>query len=158
VLRASGYEQIPVAPILGVTGALSLASAILGAHTSNLAAISAALCTGPDCHPDPKQRWVAGMPYMATYVLFAALAPSLVAVFAMLPLEIVKTVAGLALASALVGALTTAFSSHEDKFTPGLTFAVTASGMTMFGVGAAFWGLAIGLIVQGIGRLTARGS
>jgi benzoate membrane transport protein len=156
VLRASGYETVPAAPILGVTGTLSLLTAPLGAHTSNLAAISAAICTGKDCHPDPARRWPAGVVYMLVYVVFAAIAPSMVAVFATLPPELVKSVAGLALASAMIGALAAAFGSSDDKFAPGLTFAVTASGVTVFGVGAAFWGLILGLLALVLARLSRR--
>eukprot|EP01133_Synstelium_polycarpum_P028167 gene28167-34121_t len=59
VLRAAGYEP-PTAAALQVTGLLSLLTAPFGAHTSNMAAISAAICTGPDAHPDPAQRWLTG--------------------------------------------------------------------------------------------------
>ena len=152
VLRASGYDAIPTRSILGVTGALSLATAFTGAHTSNLAAISAAICTGPEAHSDPSRRWWAGPPYMLMYLAFALTAPSLVALFAMLPPELVKTIAGLALAAPMIGAFVTAFSGAHDKFSPGLTFAVTVSGLTLFGIGAACWGLVAGLATVGIER------
>lgn len=148
VLRASGYAVIPTRAILAVTGGLSLLTAPVGAHTSNLAAISGAICTGPDCHPDHARRWWSGVAYMMVYLLFAAVAPSLVAVFAALPPDLVRTVAGLALAAPLAGALTTAFSGTHDKMAPALTFAVVASGVSIGGVGAAFWGLLAGLAVQ----------
>lgn len=146
VLKASGYDEIPTRPILAVTGLASVATAMTGAHTSNLAAISAAICTGAECHADPAQRWWSAPPYTLMYILFALLAPSLVALFAVLPPELVKTIAGLALAAPMTGALVTAFSGQQDKFTPGLTFAVTVSGMSFAGVGSAFWGLAAGMV------------
>jgi benzoate membrane transport protein len=152
VLRAFGYAQVPASPILATTGALSLLTAPFGAHTSNLAAISAALCTGPDCHPDPTARWPAGVAYMIVYFAFAAIAPTLVALFVELPVPLVRTVAGLALAGAMIGALTSAFAANEDPFPAGLTFAVTVSGLTAFGIGAAFWGLAIGLLTSNLAR------
>jgi benzoate membrane transport protein len=155
VLRASGFDSIPSRPILGVTGVLSLLSAPFGAHTSNLAAISAAICTGPEAHPDPSRRWLAGPVYALTYVVFAALAPSLVALFSALPPQLVKTVAGLALAAPMTGALVTAFAGDHDKFVPGLVFAVTVSGVTVAGVGAPFWGLSAGLIASMLLRLKA---
>jgi benzoate membrane transport protein len=141
-----------------VTGALSLATAFTGAHTSNLAAISAAICTGPEAHADPSCRWWAGPPYMAMYLVFAALAPSLVALFTILPSELVKTIAALALAGPMTGALVTAFSGAHDKFSPGLTFAVTASGVALFGIGSAFWGLVAGLVIVGLDRAHSPGS
>ncbi len=150
VLRASGYEHVPGRSILGVTGAVSLLSAPLGAHTSNLAAISAAICTGPDAHPDPAKRWLTGPPYAICYVLFGIFGPSLVALFASLPPALIKTVAGAALLGPLVNAMATAFSGSGDRLAPGLALVVTASGVTVFGIGAAFWGLLAGLIVVGL--------
>lgn len=146
VLRASGYEP-PARSILGVTGLASLATAAIGAHTSNLAAITAAICTGPDTHPDPSKRWMTGPFYALGYLLLAGFGASLVALFAALPVALVATVAGLALIGALVGALATAMAAERDRFAAIATFAVTASGLTLFGIGSAFWGLATGLLV-----------
>jgi benzoate membrane transport protein len=155
VLRAAGYGQVPSRSILSVTAGISLLTAPFGTHTSNLAAISAAICTGPDAHKDPARRWLTGPPYALCYLVFAALGPSLVALFATLPSALIKTVAGVALAGPLVNALSTAFTAPGDRFAPGLAFAVTASGIVLFGIGAAFWGLLAGLIVVGLERLTA---
>ena len=146
VLRASGYSEDPSRSILAVTGIGSVVTALFGAHTSNLAAISAAICTGPDAHPDPAKRWLAGPPYALAYLAFALAGPSLVGLFAALPSAMVKTVAGLALAGPMIAALGSAFGSRGDRFAPGLTFAVTASGIAIAGIGAAFWGLLAGLI------------
>jgi len=55
VLKAAGYQPEP-GPIIAVTGLFSLVSAPFGALTTNLAAISAAVCTAPDAHPDPISR------------------------------------------------------------------------------------------------------
>jgi benzoate membrane transport protein len=145
VLRAAGYEA-PVRPILTVTGIASMLSALVGAHTSNLAAITAALCTGPDTHPDPTKRWMVGPWYGATYLLFAGLGGWLVGLFAALPGDLVRAVAGVALMSPLTGALAGALSDASHRFPAMLTLAVTASGFTMLGVGSAFWGLAAGIL------------
>ena len=152
VLRASGYSAVPSRSILGVTALTSLVTAPFGTHTSNLAAISAAICTGPDAHKDPARRWLTGPPYALCYLVFAALGPSLVALFATLPSALIKTVAGVALAGPFVNALSTAFSAPGDRLAPGLAFAVTASGLSVFGIGAAFWGLLAGLLVVGLER------
>ncbi|MET0939953.1 MAG: benzoate/H(+) symporter BenE family transporter, partial [Mesorhizobium sp.] len=71
VLKSAGYDPEP-GPIIATTGVFSLLSAPFGAHTSNLAAISAAICTGPDVHPDPAERWKTGPFYALAYVIFAA--------------------------------------------------------------------------------------
>lgn len=150
VLRASGYDTPPSRPILAVTGLSSMITAFFGAHTSNLAAISAAICTGPDTHPDPTKRWMVGPFYALTYLVFAAFSAALIALIAALPPELIKTVAGLALMGAFAGALTSALSDDMKRFPAVLTLAVTASGLTLFGIGSAFWGLAAGLVALGL--------
>jgi benzoate membrane transport protein len=149
VLRAAGYHPEP-GPLISVTGLFSLLSAPFGALTTNLAAISAAICTGPDAHPDPAQRWKTGPFYSLAYLIFALFGASLVAVFAVLPQSLIVLVAGLALMAPLANALTIALKDEHERMAATTAFAVTASGLTMFGVGAAFWGLMAGLMVLGL--------
>lgn len=144
VLRAAGYQP-PPGLLIGVTGLFSLLSAPFGASTTNLAAISAAICTGPDVHPDPAERWKTGPFYALAYVIFAIFGASLVALFAVLPQSLIVLVAGLALMGALANALAIALKDEGQRMAATTTFAVTASGLTVFGVGSAFWGLMIGL-------------
>ena len=155
VLRASGYHP-PTQPVLAVTGAASLGTAFLGAHTSNLAAISAALCTGPDAHPDPAQRWKAGPFYAFFWFLIALFGASLVGLFGALPPALLATVAGTALLGSLAGAMGTALAADKDRFAAAGTLAVTASGVTLMGVGSAFWGLCFGLLVLAVERFFRR--
>ena len=149
VLRASGYQP-PTQPILAATGAVSLGTAFLGAHTSNLAAISAALCTGRDAHPDPAKRWMTGPFYAFFWALIALFGASLVGLFGALPPALLATVAGTALLGSLAGAMGTALAHDKDRLAAAGTLAVTASGVTLMGVGSAFWGLCFGLLVFGI--------
>ena len=146
VLKSAGYDPEP-GPIIATTGVFSLLSAPFGAHTSNLAAISAAICTGPDVHPDPAERWKTGPFYALAYVIFAAFGASLVAVFAVLPQSLIVLVAGLALMPALSNALAIALKDEQERMAATAAFAVTASGLTLFGIGSAFWGLLAGLAV-----------
>lgn len=155
VLRASGYQP-PTQAVLAVTGAASLATAFLGAHTSNLAAISAALCTGPEAHPDSAERWKAGVFYTLWWVLIALFGASLVGVFAALPPALLVTVAGTALLGSMAGAMGTALANDKERFAAAGTLAVTVSGVTLMGVGSAFWGLCFGLLVLGMERLLRR--
>jgi len=155
VLRASGYEP-PTQPVLAVTGAASLGTAFLGAHTSNLAAISAALCTGPEAHPDPAERWKAGIFYAVWWGLIALFGASLVGLFGALPPALLATVAGTALLGSMAGAMGASLSADQDRFAAAGTLAVTASGITLMGVGSAFWGLVFGLLVLGIDRYARR--
>ncbi len=151
VLRASGYHP-PTQPVLAVTGAASLGTAFIGAHTSNLAAISAALCTGPDAHPDPAKRWITGPFYALWWGLVAVFGASLVGLFGALPPALLTTVAGTALLASMAGALGSALGPEKDRLAAAGTLAVTASGVTLLGIGSAFWGLVFGLLVLALER------
>lgn len=146
VLRAAGYDPEP-GPLISFTGLVSVILAPFGASTSNLAAISAAICTGPDVHPDPAERWKTGPFYALAYVVFAIFGASLVAIFAVLPQSLIVLVAGLALMGPLTNALTISLKDEHDRMAATTAFVVTASGLTLFGIGAAFWGLVAGLVV-----------
>ncbi|WP_420960496.1 benzoate/H(+) symporter BenE family transporter [Brucella sp. IR073] len=149
VLRAAGYEP-PTGPCLQVTGLVSLLTAPFGAHTSNMAAISAALCTGPDAHPDPAKRWLTGPVYALCYLIFAIFGASLVALFAVLPAALIVLIAGLALIAPFINALVLALKSETERLPAIVTFAVTASGIAIGGIGSAFWALVAGLAVAGL--------
>ncbi|MEK7686949.1 MAG: benzoate/H(+) symporter BenE family transporter [Pseudomonadota bacterium] len=155
VLRGSGYQP-PTQPILAVTGVVSLGTAFMGAHTSNLAAISAALCTGPDAHPDPAKRWMTGPFYALFWGLIALFGASLVGLFGALPPALLATVAGTALLGSMAGAMGAALAGDQDRLAAAGTLAVTVSGVTLMGVGSAFWGLVFGLLILGIDRFLKR--
>jgi len=152
VLKAAGYDA-PPGPLIGFTGFVSLITAPFGASTSNLAAISAAICTGPDVHPDPAERWKTGPFYALAYLIFALFGASLVAIFAVLPPTLVALVAGLALLGSLANALAISLKDEAGRMPATVAFVVTASGLTLFGIGAAFWGLLGGLIVIALDQM-----
>lgn len=155
VLKAAGYEP-PAGPLIWVTGLVLLVSAPFGASTTNLAAISAAICTGPDVHPDPAERWKTGPFYAFAYLVFALFGASLVAIFAVLPQSLIVLVAGLALTAPLANALSIALKDEGERMPAVTAFAVTASGLVLFGVGSAFWGLVAGLTVLGLDMIKKR--
>jgi len=152
VLRTMGYAP-PMAPILGVTGLASMIAALFGSHTVNLAAITAAMCTGPDTHPDPAKRWPAGVIFGLCFAVFGLCAAPLIGVLTAMPVELIRVAAGLTLIGALSGALTSALAKDQDRFAAMATFAVSASGITLAGIGAPFWALLLGLGVLGLDRL-----
>lgn len=145
VLRASGY-QVPVSPILSWTGFITLLTAPFGNFAINLAAITAAICSGPEAHPDPNKRYTAGIAAGVFYLLTGLAGATVVALFAAFPVALVATVAGLALLGTIAAnlAVVSAESPHRDAAM--LTFLVTASGLSFFGVASAFWGLVVGVI------------
>jgi benzoate membrane transport protein len=152
VLRASGYHP-PVAAALGVTGVGSAIAALFGAHTFNMAAITAAICLGDDVHPDKSKRWQVGIAYSAVWIMLGLFGPVIIPTIAAMPGAIIATVAGLALITPLIGAAASAFEQPATRFAAAATFIVTASGIAAFGIGAAFWGLMAGLLVHGLDRL-----
>jgi benzoate membrane transport protein len=159
VLRAAGYTP-PAAACLFVTGLMSFLTAPTGAHMVNMAAISASICTGPDTHPDPGERWKAGLWYGLFWLTIAASAGLLLALIVAMPKALIVAVAGLGLVGSLTGALGQAMANERERFAAVVAFAVAASSLSLFGVGSAFWSLAAGLAVLTLdglaGRLRAR--
>jgi benzoate membrane transport protein len=145
-LRAAGYEP-PVTQALTTTGLISAVTAFFGAHTVSMAAITAAICLGPDVHPEKDRRWIVGLAYAGVWVILGLLSPTVLQLLAALPAPLVLALVALALLSPLMGALSGAFATPEQRFAATLTLAVTASGVAAFGVGAAFWGLSAGILV-----------
>jgi benzoate membrane transport protein len=145
----AAYDYRPrIAPLFLSTGAASALGAPLGMPTVNLAAITAALCAGPDAHADPSRRYIAGIFGGVGYMALAALAGVAALLVARSPPVLIEAVAGLALIGAFGGAMLQAVQ-EEDSRLPGLiTFLTTASGFALFGVGSAFWGLVLGLIAH----------
>jgi benzoate membrane transport protein len=149
ILRAAGYAP-PVPAALGTTGALSTFGGFFGAHPICMAAITAAICLGEETHPDPKQRWKTGVVYGVIYLALALLSPMILPLLAALPEALVTALVALALLGPLMGAMVGAFTPVPTRFASVVTLVVTASGVAIFGIGAAFWGLAAGLVVVGL--------
>ncbi len=147
VLRAAGYHLAPRS-LVTVIGGASLLLAPFGCHGVTTAAITAAIIAGPEAHPDPRQRWRAGLVMGIGYLVIAVFGATLAAVFTALPHELIAAIAGLALFGAILGGLTTALATPHERDAALVTFLCTASGMSLFGLGAAFWGLALGLLTQ----------
>ena len=146
VMRANGY-QAPVSASLSVTGIINLILAPLGCYAINLAAITAAICMGPEAHEDPKQRYkavFAGIGYLIAGVFGA----SIVSLFAVLPQALIMGVAGIALFGTIGASLHSALENEHQREAALLTFLVTASGLTLWEIGSAFWGLVVGIVVQ----------
>lgn len=144
VMKANGFELKP-APLFVMTGVASAVTAFLGGHSSNLAAITAAICAGPEAHPDKGKRWPAPMAAGVVYLLLAPGASLAAAFIAASPPLLIQAVAGLALLSSLSAALSGALVAEDMRLPAIFTFVTTASGITILGVGAPFWGLVGGI-------------
>jgi len=145
VLKASGFEP-PPGPLLLSTGLATVILAPFGAYGINLAAIVAAICTGPDAHPDPSRRWLVGVIYGGLYLVVALFAAPLAGLFIAMPPAALAVLTGLALIGPLTGALTGAMAEPTDREAAVIAFAATASGVALFGIGSAFWGLLAGFV------------
>jgi len=143
VLQAAGYEP-PASKLIFWGGVASTIAAPFGAHGVNLAAITAAICTGPEAHPDSTQRWKVGLLYGLFYLVVALFAAPLAGLFMAMPTQVLAAVTGLALIAPLSGSLATVFKEERAREAAILTFIVTASGLALFDIGSAFWGLMLG--------------
>jgi len=153
VLRTAGYKP-PGGPLVAATGALSTLLSPFGSHGINLAAITAAICTGPEAHGDPDKRYVAGVVCGLAYLVVGLFGATLVGIFTALPPGLIAAISGLALFGALQNGLTQAMADEARREAALVTFLLTVSGVSVFGVGSAFWGLVGGVLANA--ALTAR--
>jgi benzoate membrane transport protein len=145
VLRADGY-QVPPSPLIASTGLASLLLAPFGSHGINLAAISAAICTGAEAHEDKRKRYTAALWCGLFYGIAGIFAATLAALFAALPSALVLSIAALALLGSIGNGLAQAMQVPAERDAALITFMITASGMTLLGIGSAFWGLVGGAV------------
>ena len=143
VLSLNGYE-VDRQALLRKTGFASLLIAPFGSVPANMSAITAAMVTGADAGPNPNHRYWAAIFFGIFYASFAFLAAFVTTLASIAPAALITGVAGLALIPALVKAMGAAFEDEKHLEAPALTFLMTASGMTLFGISGAFWGVLIG--------------
>ena len=145
VLSNAGYN-VSARNIVGVSGLVSIPLSLYGSSGINPAAIVGALCAGPECHSDPNRRYIAGLVCGMGYLCVGVFGASVVAMFALLPHGLITTLAGLALLGTLVSSLTSSLLEEKNREAALITFVVTVSGMSFFGLGSALWGLIAGLV------------
>ncbi|MBX8536270.1 benzoate/H(+) symporter BenE family transporter [Pseudomonas cichorii] len=145
VLRADGYHT-PSSPLITATGITSLLTAPFGCHGLNLAAISAAICTSPNAHEDKSKRYTAAVWCGVFYGVAGIFGATLAALFAAFPKELVLSIAALALFGSLINGLTVAMNEPREREAALITFMVTASGLTLFSIGSALWGIVAGVL------------
>jgi benzoate membrane transport protein len=148
-MASHGY-QVPWRETMAVTGAATAATAPAGGHALNLAAITASLAASPDAHPDPGRRWIASVTAGWCYIVLGLASAAVTTLVSAAPADVVGTVAGLALLGTLSASLAGALSAAEGREAAAITFVVAASGLTLAGIGAAFWALVAGLLVRAV--------
>jgi benzoate membrane transport protein len=153
--RAAGYA-VPISPVLLVTGAINVLLAPFGGFGFNLAAITAAICMGPEAHEDPSRRYTAAIAAGGFYLLAGLGGGAVVALLQAFPRELVLGVAALALLATTMNGLSAALEDESQRDAAGLTFLVTLSGVSLLGIGSAFWGVVAGTLAWAVPRLLAR--
>lgn len=144
-IRASGYP-IPISPTVGWAGVANLLLAPFGAFALNLAAITAAICMGREAHEDPARRYVAAIAAGVFYIIVGLFGATVAALFAAFPKELILAIAGIALLGTIGNSLAAALREESEREPALVTFLVTASGLSMAGIGSAFWGLVAGVL------------
>src|SRR5690606_36361656 len=149
VLRANGYTT-PASPLVAWTGLTGVALGCFGGFSFNLAAITAAICMSKEADPEPARRYMAAVWAGGFYLLTGIFGATVVSLFAAFPMELVAAIAGLALLGTIAGSLASALSDETGRDAAIVTFLSTASGLALFGIGSAFWGLVLGMLVHAL--------
>ena len=148
-MKASGYS-LPVSPLIVFTGLLALVLSPFGVYSICIAAITAAICQSPEAHPDARRRWLAAAVAGGFNLLAGLFGGSVTALMAALPVSWIQMLAGLALLGTISGSLYQALLNETERDAAIVTFLVTASGLTLLGIGSAFWGLVVGGVCYGV--------
>lgn len=144
-IRAAGYPT-PISRIITLTGLATLVLAPFGAFALNLSAITAAICMGREAHPDPGRRYMAAAFCGAIYCVVGLFGAAVTGLLTAFPRELVVAIAGLALLGSIGGGLALALKEETHREAALITFLVTLSGVTLAGIGSAFWGVAAGAL------------
>jgi benzoate membrane transport protein len=147
VMRAAGYDT-PISPVITTTGIVTLIFAPFGAFALNLAAITAAICMGPEAHEDKDKRYTAAVMAGVFYCVIGLFGAIVGGLFAAFPRELIVALAGLALMGTIGNGLATAVVDEKNREAAIITFLITASGVSVAGIGSAFWGLAGGVLAM----------
>ncbi|WP_330149918.1 benzoate/H(+) symporter BenE family transporter [Shewanella xiamenensis] len=146
-LHGHGYRP-PISPLITVTGLMGVLFAPFGGFAFNLSAITAAICMGKEADPNPATRYWAAVWGGVFYFITGLLGATVVGLFAAFPKELVLAIAGLALLGTIGNSLTAALADNDEREVAVITFLVTASGVSVLGIGSAFWGLLLGFLMH----------
>ena len=149
VMRGAGYDT-PISPVITTTGVINLIFAPFGAFALNLAAITAAISMGREAHEDKDKRYTAAVMAGIFYCLVGLFGAIVGGLFAAFPRELIVALAGLALMGTIGNGLAAAVTDEKTREAAIITFLVTASGVSILGIGSAFWGLVAGAVAMAV--------
>jgi benzoate membrane transport protein len=84
------------------------------------------------------------------YIALGLAGGAVVGLIGAFPKALVLAVAGLALLSTIGGSLAMGLQDEKTRDAALLTFLVTASGLSLFGIASAFWGLLAGVLALAV--------
>ena len=154
-IRTAGYTM-RISPIISLTGVVTLLLAPFGAFALNLSAITAAICMGEQAHPDPAKRYTAAVACGLMYGLIGIFGAAVSGLLLAFPTELVAAIAGLALLGSIGSGLAVAVAQEDHREAAVITFLVTLSGVSLWGIGSAFWGVLAGALALGVQQGAAR--
>lgn len=149
VMRGAGYDT-PISPVITTTGVINLIFAPFGAFALNLAAITAAIAMGEEAHEDKDKRYTAAVMAGVFYCVIGLFGAIVGGLFAAFPRELIVALAGLALMGTIGNGLAAAVTEEKNREAAIITFLVTASGVSLLGIGSAFWGLVAGVVAMAV--------
>lgn len=155
IFLAHGFKP-PVSKIIGWTGVANVLVAPFGGYALNLAAITAAFCLGPEAHPEKEKRYPAAMMAGVCYALIGLFGATIAGLFAVFPRELILAIAGFGLLGTIGNGLSVALGDERYREASVVTFFVTLSGMSLLGIGPAFWGMVAGAVVLLFRRKTVK--
>ncbi len=155
ILKTAGY-QVSTRPVITALSLMSIPTALFGGITTVVAAITASICTSPDAHPEPDKRYIAGIANGVFYLVGGLFAGSIVLFFTSFPTEMIAIIAGLALLGAISNSLNVALEEKGHLDASLVAFMTTASGISIYGIGSAFWGVVLGTAVFVLTNLLRR--
>ena len=147
VMNASGFNP-PISPLISWTGIATLLFAPFGCYSIGLAAITAAICTGEEADEDPASRYKSTIIAGLCWLFIGVFGATVVTLFFAFPSELILALAGLALFSTIGSSLKVALDDDDQREPAIITILIAASGLSLFGIGAAFWGLVAGTIAS----------
>ena len=156
-IRAAKYDM-PISKIITLTGLATLVLAPFGAFALNLSAITAAICMGREAHPDPDKRYMAAVACGVLYCIVGLFGAAVTGVLTAFPRELVVAIAGLALLGSIGGGLAVALADDAYREAALITFLVTLSGLSLAGIGSAFWGVVAGALALFVQQWRPRAS
>ena len=147
ILNASGFNP-PISPLITWIGIATLIFAPFGCYSISLTAMTAAICSGEEADDHPGNRYKATIIGGLCWLLIGTFGATVVTLFFAFPKELTLAVAGLAVFSTIGSSFKAALEDEHEREPAVITILISASGLSLFGVGAAFWGLIAGVVAS----------